>query len=441
MSKEMFKCEKEFQKIMSNNIKIISQNSNIISLQYKKNKIPQTIANRLMTIEITQTSNQLLKKIANEIQFSANKDDLKAYSICQFDLRYTKLNKGSTIDCDNKHIKIGSKDDHCYGMILPDKEHVQGYSSGQHCFRMYYKNPYGPNKWLFFGIYKYGMVPKDMRSYDHETSWGIGDNTSGLIYCNGKCENDKSNMSFLYSFDENQIDMLVDFDAGILSYSIVDDKVKHRKYTFSKKFDTNIAYTVHLNFFWQGTEVQIAKTAVDMFGKNKKLVQYGGDSLKKPLQDTTVGLCDFSKSLTGSDWRATPNIDRSQWTRESVEWEGKMEEFAILVDRTHKETRKKLWDKFDKYKKEKLDSDKYLRYLLYSLVALHIKSKDRTGKIPTEQAIKPFLIWLANEIRPMLKDSSPDKRYITRKDFVSNIGSYVKKAAGLKKKKKGLFGK
>ena len=76
--------------------------------------------------------------------------------------------------------------------------------------------------------------------------------------------------------------MLVDFDNGILSYSIVDDNVKNRKYTFTKKFNASIfsflsakiCYTVHLNFNCTGTEVQIAKIGVDMFGKNKNLVQW-----------------------------------------------------------------------------------------------------------------------------------------------------------------------
>ena len=42
---------------------------------------------------------------------------------------------------------------------------------------------------------------------------------------------------------KNQIDMFVDFDNGILSYA-------------------NIAYTVHIGFFWFQTEVQIAKIKV-----------------------------------------------------------------------------------------------------------------------------------------------------------------------------------
>ena len=113
-----------------------------------------------------------------------------------------------------------------------------------------------------------------MSSYNHETSWGIGDGGGGQIRCNGKREFDKSNMSFLYSLNENEIDMLIDFDSGILSYSIVDDNVKNRKYTFKKKFNTSIAYTVHLQLYYVGTQVQIAKIDVDMFGKNKKSIQW-----------------------------------------------------------------------------------------------------------------------------------------------------------------------
>ena len=155
-----------------------------------------------------------------------------------------------------------------------DKQNVQGYSSGQHCFRMYYKNPGGSQCWLFFCIYKYGSEPKDMYPCSDETSWGVADNCGGLIICKGKDEYDSSNMSFLYSSNENQIDMLVDFDKGTLSYSIVDDKVKDRKYTLSKRFDINLAYTVNIGFYCARTEVQIGKIDIGMFGKNKKLVKW-----------------------------------------------------------------------------------------------------------------------------------------------------------------------
>ena len=161
-------------------------------------------------------------------------------------------------------------------VLLPDVKNVQGYKSGKHCFRMYCKNPNEPNGWSFFGICKYGIVPKDVHNCRHETSWGIANNGDGKICCHGKEECDKSNMSFLYSLNENQIDMLIDFDSGILSYSIVDDNVKNRKYTFEKKFNTNISYAVHLNFCGKGTQVQVAKIDGDVFGKNTRLVQWFG---------------------------------------------------------------------------------------------------------------------------------------------------------------------
>ena len=125
-----------------------------------------------------------------------------------------------------------------------------------------------------FGIYQYDVVPKDMKTHQHETSWDITNGYSGVIYCNGNRQYDRENMTFLYLFNENQIDMLVDFDKGILSYSIVDDNVKNVKYTFDKKFDTNIFYTVHLNLWWGGTQVQVAKINVNRFGNDKNLVKW-----------------------------------------------------------------------------------------------------------------------------------------------------------------------
>ena len=152
-AKEVAMCQKEYDKIVASGLKLISNNSNIYELKYQVTEIEEVIKNNLVSIEskqYTYDANSLDK--FNNVRFYKN-----PYSICQFDLKYTKLSDGSKMDSDNKHIKIGSKNGHCYSMILPDNEHVQGYNSGQHCFRMYYKNPLGPNKWLFFGIYKYGI--------------------------------------------------------------------------------------------------------------------------------------------------------------------------------------------------------------------------------------------------------------------------------------------
>ena len=205
------------------------------------------------------------------IYFKPNYKNL--YSICQFDLNHTQLTQGSTIDCDNKHIKVGSRNGVCYAMTACDNNHAQGYGSGQHCFRMYYKNPAGPHEWLLFGVYQCGVKPKHEHTYRYKTSWGIADHGYGRIVCNGKAEIDRS-MQFLYSCDENEIDMHIDFDLGILSYAIVDDNIKNRKYTFKKAFDTSILYTVNIGFSRAETEVQIAKINVGMFGKNKKLVKW-----------------------------------------------------------------------------------------------------------------------------------------------------------------------
>ena len=270
---EINKCQQEYDKIVSNKVQQVSNNNDIMSLNCNINDIKQMIENKFIKIKTTKYNDEFIQKFGN-IKFSEYKNDLKSYSICQFDSKCSKLCKGSTIDCDNKHIKIGSMFyQNCYSMILPDAKHMQGYSSGQHCFRMYYKNARGSHYWLFFGIYKYGIVPKDIRPCDHKTSWGIGDGGYGIIICNGEYEYDE-NMLFLYCLNENQIDMFVDFDKGILSYSLVDDKIKGRKYTFKKKFDTNIAYTVNVGFLWGETEVQIAKINVKMFGKNKKLIKW-----------------------------------------------------------------------------------------------------------------------------------------------------------------------
>ena len=127
-----------------------------------------------------------------------------------------------------------------------------------------------------FGIYKFGIRPRNNYTYKHETSWGFAGGSrsgNGTIICNGEWGNDKSS-SYLYSSQENQIDMLCDFDNGVLSYSVVDDQKQERKYTFTKRFNTNINYTVYLHFSIAETEVQIAKIDVDMFGKNKNLVKW-----------------------------------------------------------------------------------------------------------------------------------------------------------------------
>ena len=123
-----------------------------------------------------------------------------SYSICQFDLNNTELSKGSIIDCDSKHIKTGSKMSLGYAMVLCDNNddnfNNNAYRSGQHCFRLYYKNPYG-SLTLLFGIYQSGVKPKNLETAQHETSWGVGIGGCPWIFCNGKQKSDPT-MEYLY---------------------------------------------------------------------------------------------------------------------------------------------------------------------------------------------------------------------------------------------------
>ena len=215
-----------------------------------------------------------LEKITHFIENSITINEFKTPIVCSFDLHLTKLIDGSILDLDNQHIRTGGKNSFEYAMILPDILHVQGYNHGQHCWRMYYrKNSYQP---LFFGIYQMGIVPNNDITFRHEESCGLMSN--GRIFCHGQTKNFKS-CEFLYSYNENQIDMLVDFDNSFLSYKIVDDpeerecKFKTSFYPYTSK---GIYYTVHLNFYWSSsaTEAQIGKIDVNLFGKVQHLVAF-----------------------------------------------------------------------------------------------------------------------------------------------------------------------
>ena len=54
--------------------------------------------------------NEILSQLARAKEKRKEQKNLDLHSICQFDLKYTKWIDGSTIDCNNKYIKIGSKD-------------------------------------------------------------------------------------------------------------------------------------------------------------------------------------------------------------------------------------------------------------------------------------------------------------------------------------------
>ena len=206
IQKEISICKQEYNQIVSKNINAIKNNSNIYSIKKWENTqdIADAIKTQMLTIESNaegllkdSNDNNLFEQFENTAFYPTCCD----YSIYPVDLKHTELSIGSKIDFNNKHIWIGFMDMHCYAMILPDNKNVQGYSSGKHCWRMYYQNPFGTHDWLLFGIYKYGIVPKDKYTFNHKTNWGITDNHKGQIIVDGTSEYDKS-MQFLYSSKE-----------------------------------------------------------------------------------------------------------------------------------------------------------------------------------------------------------------------------------------------
>jgi len=120
-------------------------------------------------------------------------------------------------------------------------------------------------------------------------------------------------------------------------------------------------------------------------------------------------------------------IDRSGWTKESLEWEGKLGDVAKAIGRTDKATREKIWDKFDRSRKGKLDCDKSLSRLIYSFFALYIKTRDRDGKPPKYNLLKPLLDSVCADIRSRINEvgGDPQNNFISKEDFVSNIADYL----------------
>lgn len=176
----------------------------------------------------------------------------------------------------------------------------------------------------------------------------------------------------------------------------------------------------------------------ERYGKNK-LKNKVDDNLRDEKQkEQNVEQKNKNGNNNNNDdnnWYPTPNIPFNLWCQESSKWKQGFDAVARNIDKTDQITRNRLWNKFDKHRKGKLDSDRYLRYLLFALICLHVKSIDRQAKIPSQAHLEAFLIWLANKIRPMLQSIQEDtenndnvnkpQRYITKQDFINNIGHYV----------------
>ncbi len=150
-------------------------------------------------------------------------------------------------------------------------------------------------------------------------------------------------------------------------------------------------------------------------------------SSRKPVS-STVGDSRRSSKGSSASGLLTPT-PRERWSSQSKEFEKKLEEVANTVDLTDPSTRKKIWDKFDKQKKGVLDTEKSLIRLIYSLMALYVKTKNRKAEAPKIKALQPLLVSIVNDIRPLLKR----EEQITRNDFVDNIARYLKQVAAERK--------
>eukprot|EP01084_Bolivina_argentea_P016192 30320_1 len=126
-------------------------------------------------------------------------------------------------------------------------------------------------------------------------------------------------------------------------------------------------------------------------------------------------------------------IDRSQWSKESIDWEKKLESVANAIDKTDVTTRAKIWDKFDRKKVERLDCEKSLSRLVYSLIALYIKTKNRNAKPPKFNLLQPLLLSICDDIRRIINMQNDDEQntniYISKHEFQTQIAVYIRKIA------------
>merc|ERR1712228_1158318 len=161
-----------------------------------------------------------------------------------------------------------------------------------------------------------------------------------------------------------------------------------------------------------------------------------GDYVRSKSSNTAPSSQEQKQNVTNANIELQQlSIDRSKWSQESIAWEMKLENIANAIDKTDVTTRQKIWDKFDRKKVEKLDCDKSLSRLIYSLIALYIKTKDRNAKPPKYNSLQPLLSSICDDIKSMINSqtNNPNNNYITKHDFQTNISVFLKKIAQQRK--------
>ena len=156
----------------------------------------------------------------------------------------------------------------------------------------------------------------------------------------------------------------------------------------------------------------------------KREMSIGADTMQNiGYQMSTIG----QQTIKSQADKLTKKVARNKWTPEATEWLPKLRLVADNASRAPKATREKLFDRLDKKKRGKVNTDRQLMSLVYTFFALYAKKKDRNAPMPQLVQLEPLLIDIVYEIRPMTNGSS--QLYIGRDDFVKNIDIYLKSAA------------
>ena len=97
---------------------------------------------------------------------------------------------------------------------------------------------------------------------------------------------------------------------------------------------------------------------------------------------------------------------------------------ASFVDTITPFTRDTIWDRFDKHRSDKIDCQKMLPKLIYSLILMYIKSHDRNANVPKLNLLLPLTQSISLHIKNQL-----NSEYITKHDFRDNIVIYLQQFA------------
>ena len=89
-------------------------------------------------------------------------------------------------------------------------------------------------------------------------------------------------------------------------------------------------------------------------------------------------------------------------------------------------------------KVDKLDCDKSLAKLIYSLIALYVKTKNREAKPPKYHSLEPLLNSICADIKLFIQKETNDpyNQFISKSDFQKNIANHLKNVAEQRKQQR-----